>query len=152
MGLLAYRLFSVFILHDLITILLFYFYFLVVLVTGGSGFIASHVVKQLLQAGYKVRATVRDVSNTKKVGPLKELCPSSENPLEIVEADLLKEETWAKYVWCDICLHVLCFIFPVTLIDVFFFKYCILRDYSCFKKFNMEAFSMYANELHYYYL
>lgn len=32
-----------------------------VVVTGGSGFIASHIIAQLLQAGYAVRTTVRDV-------------------------------------------------------------------------------------------
>jgi uncharacterized protein YbjT (DUF2867 family) len=31
-----------------------------VLVTGASGFIASHIVDQLLLAGYYVRGTVRD--------------------------------------------------------------------------------------------
>lgn len=30
-----------------------------VLVTGANGFIASHIVDQLLQLGYKVRGTVR---------------------------------------------------------------------------------------------
>jgi len=30
-----------------------------VLVTGASGFIATHIVDQLLQAGYRVRGTVR---------------------------------------------------------------------------------------------
>lgn len=33
-----------------------------VLVTGANGFLASHVVDQLLQAGYNVRGTVREVS------------------------------------------------------------------------------------------
>lgn len=31
-----------------------------VLVTGASGYMATHVVDQLLLAGYKVRGTVRD--------------------------------------------------------------------------------------------
>ncbi len=33
----------------------------VVLVTGGSGFIGSHCIVQLLAAGHDVRATVRDL-------------------------------------------------------------------------------------------
>ncbi|EEA26843.1 hypothetical protein TMatcc_004869 [Talaromyces marneffei ATCC 18224] len=33
-----------------------------VLVTGASGFVASHVVKEFLQRGYKVRGTVRDLA------------------------------------------------------------------------------------------
>ena len=33
-----------------------------VLVTGGSGFIASHTILQLLAAGYQVRTTVRSLS------------------------------------------------------------------------------------------
>jgi nucleoside-diphosphate-sugar epimerase len=33
-----------------------------VLVTGATGFVASHVVRQFLHRGYKVRGTVRDVS------------------------------------------------------------------------------------------
>ena len=69
-----------------------------VLVTGASGFLAMHVVKQLLDSGdYIVRGTVRNLANKTKVEPLKEL--SSENdkyPLELVEADLTKKETWVE--------------------------------------------------------
>lgn len=31
-----------------------------VLVTGANGYIASHIVKELLEHGYRVRGTVRD--------------------------------------------------------------------------------------------
>lgn len=34
----------------------------IVLVTGATGYLASHVTRQLLERGYKVRGTVRDVS------------------------------------------------------------------------------------------
>lgn len=36
-----------------------------VLVTGANGYIGSHVVDQLLLAGYKVRGTVRDATKAK---------------------------------------------------------------------------------------
>ena len=69
-----------------------------VLVTGASGFLAMHVVKQLVDSGeYIVRGTVRSLANETKVKPLKEL--SSENdkyPLELVDADLTKKETWVE--------------------------------------------------------
>ena len=38
-----------------------------VLVTGATGFVASHLIKQLLQSGHLVRGTVRSLKNTKKV-------------------------------------------------------------------------------------
>lgn len=37
------------------------------LVTGASGYIAAHVIHQLLEAGYKVRGTVRSESSAQKV-------------------------------------------------------------------------------------
>ncbi|XP_071487246.1 uncharacterized protein [Diadema antillarum] len=76
-----------------------------VLVTGASGYIATHIVKQLLEAGYKVRGTVRSLTNPKKVTPLKELCPNAAHELELVEADLMKEECWKDAVTG--CSHVL---------------------------------------------
>ena len=71
-----------------------------VLVTGASGFLAMHVVKQLLDSGeYIVRGTVRSLANEKKVKPLNELSPeNAKYPLELVEADLTKKETWVEWV------------------------------------------------------
>lgn len=69
-----------------------------VLVTGATGYIACHVVKQLLEAGkFIVRGTVRNLNNEKKVKPLKNLCPGSKYPLELAEAELLDEHCWERY-------------------------------------------------------
>ncbi|XP_013791991.1 tetraketide alpha-pyrone reductase 1-like [Limulus polyphemus] len=78
-----------------------------VLVTGASGYLASHVVRLLLQEGYQVRGTVRDLSNEHKVKPLKELCPNSRFPVQLVEADLLKKEGWDNALKnCEYIMHV----------------------------------------------
>lgn len=73
-----------------------------VLVTGASGFIATHVIKQLVEKGYRVRGTVRSLKNEKKVAPLREL---ADNRLELVEADLTKDEGWQQAL--DGCSHVI---------------------------------------------
>ena len=69
-----------------------------VLVTGGSGFIATHIVQQLQEQDFKVRTTVRSLENEVKVNPIKELCPEAKHPVEIVEADLTNAECWEKWV------------------------------------------------------
>ncbi len=77
-----------------------------VLVTGASGFIATHVVQQLQQAGYGVRGTVRSTKNDEKVKPLRELCPDSKHPLELVEADLTQPDSWKAAVKdCTYVIH-----------------------------------------------
>jgi hypothetical protein len=50
----------------------------IVVVTGGTGYIASHIIKVLLEEGYTVRTTVRDPTNVKKnkVGLLVNWSPS----------------------------------------------------------------------------
>lgn len=67
-----------------------------VLVTGASGYLAMHVVKQLLDSGeYIVRGTVRSLANEQKVEPLRSLCPeNAKYGLELAEADLTKKESW----------------------------------------------------------
>ncbi|KAG7592981.1 NAD-dependent epimerase/dehydratase [Arabidopsis thaliana x Arabidopsis arenosa] len=60
------------------------------LVTGGTGFIASHVIKSLLEFGHYVRTTVRDSGDEEKVGFLWELKGAKER-LKIFEADLMVE-------------------------------------------------------------
>ncbi|KAA1418307.1 NAD-dependent epimerase/dehydratase family protein [Mumia zhuanghuii] len=78
-----------------------------VLVTGGSGFIASHLVAQLLDAGYAVRASVRDLSRTDKVDPLRTLAAGRRGTLEVFEADLLDDGAFtAAMAGCTRVFHV----------------------------------------------
>lgn len=75
-----------------------------ILVTGASGYIAAHIVKQLLDKGYRVRGTVRSLKNPKKVDPLYKL--SDKGKLELVEADLMNESSWLSSVKdCTYVIH-----------------------------------------------
>ncbi|KAK4759736.1 hypothetical protein SAY87_022867 [Trapa incisa] len=58
-------------------------------VVGGTGFVASQLVKLLLQKGYSVNTTVRDPDNTKRVSHLTQLQNLGE--LKIFKADLTEE-------------------------------------------------------------
>ena len=66
-----------------------------ILVTGASGYVATSVIKHLLEEGFKVRGTVRSISNEEKTEPLRKLTNADKN-LELVECDLLKEDTWKE--------------------------------------------------------
>eukprot|EP01104_Vermistella_antarctica_P020345 TRINITY_DN8677_c0_g1_i1.p1 TRINITY_DN8677_c0_g1~~TRINITY_DN8677_c0_g1_i1.p1 ORF type:complete len:333 (+),score=52.33 TRINITY_DN8677_c0_g1_i1:105-1103(+) len=68
-----------------------------VCVTGASGFVASHVVSELLASGYTVRATVRDLTNTKKLNHLKAL-PGAKDRLQLFEADLMRDGSFDRAV------------------------------------------------------
>jgi len=60
-----------------------------VLVTGGSGFVAGHLVHELLHSGFTVRASVRSLTNAAKVDPLRRIGGAFPGRLELFEADLL---------------------------------------------------------------
>ncbi|KAI4299243.1 hypothetical protein L6164_032720 [Bauhinia variegata] len=76
-----------------------------VCVVGGTGFVASHLVKQLLQKGYAVNTTVRHPDNPKKISHLSEL--QSLGDLKIFGADLTDEEKFdAPIAGCEIVFHV----------------------------------------------
>ena len=78
-----------------------------VLVTGGSGFVASHLVLQLLEAGHDVRTTVRTLSNRRKLSPLEALQRRFPGRLTLFEADLLVEGSFDEAVnGCSIVHHV----------------------------------------------
>ncbi len=79
-----------------------------VLVTGGSGFIAEHCIIQLLEAGYTVRTTVRSLKREVEVrATLKAAGIDAGNKLSFFAADLMSDAGWAEAVaGCDYVLHV----------------------------------------------
>jgi nucleoside-diphosphate-sugar epimerase len=79
-----------------------------VLVTGGSGFIGSHCIVQLLEAGHDVRTTVRKLSREPEVREMVERGGvKSGDRLSFFAADLEKDAGWKEAVTgCDYVLHV----------------------------------------------
>jgi nucleoside-diphosphate-sugar epimerase len=87
-----------------------------VLVTGGSGFVGSHCILQLLPAGHQVRTTIRDLRREGGVrAMLKEGGAKPGERLSFVAADLEKDAGWAEAArGCEYVLHVAS-PFPATL-------------------------------------
>lgn len=78
-----------------------------VVITGVSGYLGSHVCLLFLQdGGFKVRGTVRSVSNAAKIDPLKKAFGEHFEKLELVEADLLDEASLSNAIkGADIVVH-----------------------------------------------
>lgn len=77
----------------------------VVCVTGASGFIASHIVSQLLEKGFTVRGTVRDASDEAHNGFLRAL-PGAAERLSLFSADLSTPDAFDEAVaGCDGVIH-----------------------------------------------
>jgi dihydroflavonol-4-reductase len=79
-----------------------------VLVTGGSGFIGSHCILQLLDAGHRVRTTVRNLSREPDVrAMLKQGGAEPGDRLSFVAGDLQSDAGWSDAVaGCEYVLHV----------------------------------------------
>jgi nucleoside-diphosphate-sugar epimerase len=79
-----------------------------VLVTGGSGFIGSYCLLQLLAAGHEVRTTVRSLKREVEVrAMLKEGGAPVGDRVSLIAADLEADAGWAEAVaGCDYVLHV----------------------------------------------
>lgn len=79
-----------------------------VLVTGGSGFIASRTILQLLSAGYDVRTTVRSLSREGDVRAMLQRGGAEPGKrLQFVAADLTSDAGWPAAVsGCEFVLHM----------------------------------------------
>ena len=79
-----------------------------ILVTGGSGFIGSHTILQLLAAGHQVRTTIRNLKREGDVrAMLKEGGAKPGDRLSFIAADLTNDAGWSEAVaGCEYVLHV----------------------------------------------
>lgn len=83
-----------------------------VLVTGGTGFVAQRLILQLLQKGYNVRTTVRNLkSKDKVVNALSSNGIKSFRELTFIEAELTKDDNWEEAM--EGCKYVFSIASPV---------------------------------------
>ena len=79
-----------------------------VLVTGATGYIASHVIKELLEKNYSVRGTVRSLKSPKCQDLKKNnIFGLKGQSIELVEANLNTNEGWSEALsQCDYLIHM----------------------------------------------
>ncbi len=76
------------------------------LVTGATGYVASWIVKRLLEEGHHVHATARNLSQKNKTAHLQKLADESPGEISFFEADLLEEGAFeAAMKECEIVFH-----------------------------------------------
>ena len=77
------------------------------LVTGGNGYVASWVVKRLLELGFDVRATVRDPRDPAKAGPLNQIARDCSGRLSLFRADLTDPDGFGPAMLdCGVVFHI----------------------------------------------
>ncbi|PSS26360.1 Vestitone reductase [Actinidia chinensis var. chinensis] len=79
----------------------------IVLVTGGTGYVASWLITRLLQQGYRVRTTIRSYPDSKKDISYLTNLPGAPEKLEIFNADLNDPESFNGVIpGCTGVFHV----------------------------------------------
>ena len=77
-----------------------------VLVTGANGYVASWLVKRLLDEGLTVHAAVRDPKDEKKIAHLKEAAANSKGQIKFFASDLLKPGSYKEAMeGCELVYH-----------------------------------------------
>lgn len=77
-----------------------------VLVTGGTGYMASWIIKMLLEEGINVNATVRDPLDVQKVEHLTALAKGAAGKLKLFKADLLDFGSFDEPMQdCELVIH-----------------------------------------------
>jgi len=78
-----------------------------VLVTGGSGYVAGWTIIGLLRHGYTVKTTVRDLKRQSEVEATIARHTDIEGRLSFIQADLLQDKGWPQAVeGCEYVAHV----------------------------------------------
>ncbi len=78
-----------------------------ILVTGASGFIAMHCILKLLEAGFRVRGTLRSPSRETSLRATFRRHVDADERLSFHAADLMGDEGWREAIeGCDAVLHV----------------------------------------------
>jgi nucleoside-diphosphate-sugar epimerase len=77
-----------------------------VMVTGGTGYMASWIIKMMLEEGINVNTTVRDLSNVEKIEHLTSLARGSTGKLKLFKADLLDFGSFDEPMQgCELVMH-----------------------------------------------
>jgi nucleoside-diphosphate-sugar epimerase len=77
-----------------------------VLVTGGSGYVASWIIKMLLEDGINVNTAVRDPSSSQKVDHLVAMAKASAGQLKLFKSDLLDIGSFDEPMrGCELVIH-----------------------------------------------
>src|SRR2546421_1252464 len=78
-----------------------------ILVTGASGYVATHTMLHLLAQGYRVRGTLRDPAQGDKIKATLAKFSDQADSIEFVRADLMQDDGWAGAVQgCESILHL----------------------------------------------
>ena len=77
-----------------------------VLVTGANGYVASWLVKKLLEEGITVHAAIRNPEQKEKIAHLLKIAEKAKGNLKFFEGDLLKEGSYKKAMeGCELVYH-----------------------------------------------
>jgi nucleoside-diphosphate-sugar epimerase len=77
-----------------------------VMVTGANGYVASWLVKKLLDEGITVHAAVRDPNNDKKIGHLKAAAERANGTIKFFKSDLLTPGSYKESMeGCELVYH-----------------------------------------------